>query len=172
MRGRLAGTRVALVPLPPGLPAAIADWDAPRIARALDSLGLRAAYGWPHEDTADAMSAPDPDGTFLVVLSDEVVGDCGWKAPPGQDGSVEIGYGLAASARGRGLGTEAVGVLAAWAEQQPGVRLVTAEVLPGNEPSLRLLSRLGFHEQGSHPPYLRLVRPAPGAPRVRGRHVC
>ena len=174
MTGRLAGPHVALVPVPPALRVALVAWDAPGTERALATAGLRAAYGWPHEDTADAVGMPDPDGTFLVAVGDEVVGECGWKAPPDADGVVEIGYGLAAGARGKGLGTEAVGVLAAWVEQQPGVRLVTAEVLVGNEPSLRLLARLGFTEQGSHAPYLRLCRPAPGvpAPRVRGRHVC
>ena len=109
-----------------------------------------------------------------MVVDGAVVGDCGWRGRPDEDGVVEIGYGLAAPSRGQGLGTETVAVLAAWTETQPDVRLVAAQVLVGNEPSLRLLARLGFVEQGSSPPYLRLVRAAPGRAlaRVRGRHVC
>jgi RimJ/RimL family protein N-acetyltransferase len=91
------------------------------------------------------------------------------------DGGVEIGYGLAPSARGRGLGTEAVGVLVAWAEQQPGVRRVAARVQVGNEPSRRLLRRLGFVEQDEQPGWVLCVRDLeqPALPlRVAGRHVC
>lgn len=173
---RLAGPRVALVPVPGAVARAVAG--AEPVGPALAELGLRAGAGWPHEDSADALRplsehhSPEQTGTWLVVVGDEVVGDCGWFGAPDGDGAVEIGYGLAAGHRRQGLGTEAVAVLAAWAEQQPGVRLVTAEVLPGNEASLRLLIRLGFTEQGSHPPYLRLVRAVPGLPRPRGRHVC
>ena len=175
---RLAGPRVALVPVPHPLAVAVVAGDAPGIERELAALGLRAGPGWPHADTSDALGGlvehSSPVGTWLVAVSGAVVGDCGWQGEPDADGVVEIGYGLAAGARGQGLGTEAVGVLAAWVERQPGVRLVTAEVLVGNEPSLRLLARLGFSERGSHPPYVRMVRPAPGvpAPPVRGRHVC
>jgi RimJ/RimL family protein N-acetyltransferase len=167
---------VALLPVPH--PVAVAVAAARPVDDALAEVGLRPGPGWPHADTPDALrplaehGRPGDVGTWLVVVDDEVVGDCGWFGPPDDAGVVEVGYGLAPAARGQGLGTEAVAVLTAWAEQQPGVLLVTAEVLPGNEPSLRLLSRLGFAEHGSHPPYLRLVRPAPGAPRPRGRHVC
>lgn len=173
---RLAGPRVALVPVPH--PVAVAVADCRPVGPGLAAVGLRAGPGWPHDDSADALrplaehGAPGDTGTWLVVVAGDVVGDCGWFGPPDAAGVVEIGYGLAAGARGRGLGTEAVAVLAAWVEQQPGIRLVTAEVLPGNEASLRLLARLGFHEQDSHPPYLRLARMAPGVPRPRGRHVC
>ncbi len=173
---RLAGPRVALLPVPFAVAVAVAAHEPVDVA--LTAVGLRAGDGWPHADTADALrplaehGAPGDGGTWLVVVDREVVGDCGWFGPPDDAGVVEVGYGLAPAARGLGLGTEAVAVLTAWVEQQPGVLLVTAEVLPGNEPSLRLLARLGFHEHGSHPPYLRLVRAAPGAPRPRGRHVC
>jgi len=173
---RLAGPRVALVPVPHAVAVAVAE-SAP-VDPALATVGLRAAPGWPHEDTPDALrpladhGAEGDVGTWLVVVDGEVVGDCGWFGPPDDAGVVEVGYGLAPGARGRGRGTEAVGVLTAWVEQQPGVRLVTAEVLPGNEPSLRLLARLGFVEHQSEPPYLRFVRPAPGEPRPRGRHLC
>ena len=176
---RLAGPRVALVPVPRALAVAVSAHDGDAVGRALAGTGLRAGDGWPHADTADALAgaAADPDepaGTWLVVLDGHVVGDCGWRGRPDEDGVVELGYGLAPGWRGQGLGTEAVGVLAAWTEAQPDVRLVAAQVLVGNEPSLRLLARLGFVEQGSAPPHLRLVRPAPGRPlpRPRGRHVC
>ena len=175
---RLAGPRVALVPVPREVAAAVGAHDLPAVRRELAAVGLVPGAGWPHSDTADALGGlaehDSAVGTWLVTLGGEVVGDCGWRGEPDADGTVEIGYGLAAPWRRQGLGTEAVGLLAAWAEQQPQVRLVTAEVLVGNEPSLRLLLRLGFWEHGSTPPYLRMVRPAPGAPRpvVRGRHVC
>ncbi len=173
---RLAGPRVALVPVPH--PVAVAVAGSLPVEPALAAADLRAAPGWPHVDSGDALrplaeyGSSGDTGTWLVVVDGEVIGDCGWFGPPDDAGVVEIGYGLAARSRGRGFGTEAVGVLAAWVEQQPGVRLVTAEVLPGNEASLRLLARLGFSEQGSSPPYLRLTRAAPGLARPRGRHVC
>ena len=63
----------------------------------------------------------------------------------------------------RGLGREAVALLLSWVEQQPGVRRSTAEVLVGNEASLRLLAGLGFVDDGTGvPPYVRLVRPVGG----------
>ena len=59
------------------------------------------------------------------------------------------------------LGITSVGVLAAWVERQPGVRRVTADALVGNEPSRRVLARLGFTAVGEHPPYITYARDAP-----------
>jgi RimJ/RimL family protein N-acetyltransferase len=109
------------------------------------------AADWPHEDTYDALRPfaehGGGPGTFLVLDDGVVIGDCGWFGPPDEDGEVEIGYGLAPSARGRGLGTEAVRLLVEWVRAH-GARSVRAEVLPGNETSLRLLARLGFEDIG------------------------
>jgi len=128
------------------------------------------APDWPHEDTADALRplAEHPDltgeGTFLVLEDDVVVGECGWFGPP-VDGEARIGYGLARSARGRGTGTEAVRQLLAWVHAQ-GATSVRAEVLPGNQASLRLLARLGFRPEGARDGHLQLVRsPAPDEDR-------
>jgi RimJ/RimL family protein N-acetyltransferase len=112
------------------------------------------APDWPHEDTADALRplAEHPDhtgpGTFLVVEDGVVVGDCGWFGPPA-DGVAEIGYGLAPSARGRGVATQAVGQLLRWVAAQ-GARSVRIEVLAANTSSLRLAERLGFADVGEH----------------------
>jgi RimJ/RimL family protein N-acetyltransferase len=125
--------------------------------------GLRRATDWPHADTADALRplADHPgetgEGTFLIAVDGVVVGDCGWFGPPDEDGEVEIGYGLARSARGRGHATAAVALLLDWVQAR-GARSVRAEVLPGNEPSLRLLARLGFADIGGRAGHRILVR--------------
>lgn len=169
MTPRLAGPQVALVPVPPAVAAAVPTGP---LGTALAAAGLAAGAGWPHDETADALAGAGQgagEATWLVVVDGEVVGEAGWKGPPDPDGVVEIGYGLARPARGRGLGTEAVGVLVAWTERQPGVRAVAAKVLAGNEPSLRLLRRLGFAERRLGDGRVLAHR---GRVPVRGRHVC
>ncbi len=163
---RLVGERVTLVPVPQRVASAVIAGTG--LQSALDALSLTAATGWPHADTADALrplaadDQPDPaHGSFLITLGPELIGECGWLGGPDPHGDVEIGYGLAGSARDRGLGTEAVAVLAAWVDQQPGVRRVTADVLVGNAPSRRVLERLGFRVAGEAPPYVTYVRDAP-----------
>ena len=137
-------------------------------ARALlagDFSGLDAAPGWPHDDTMDGIrieaehAQTDEQTGFLAILSEtgQVIGDAGWKGGPDERGSAEIGYGLAVPFRGRGLGTELVGVLTAWVLAQPGVTEVTAQVLPGNLPSLGALRRNGFVADSSADPTIRLV---------------
>jgi [ribosomal protein S5]-alanine N-acetyltransferase len=176
---RLSGPRVALVPVPHAVAGAVCTGTdlEPVLAR----LGLVAGEGWPHDDTAQALrplaehGAEGGDGGWLVVLGHEVVGDCGWHGGPDGDGTALLAYGLAPEHRRGGLGTEAVALLVAWAEQQPGVHRLAARVLPGNEASRRLLGRLGFVEQPDDPPWLRLVRDPEQQRRplrVPGRHVC
>jgi RimJ/RimL family protein N-acetyltransferase len=143
--------------------------DRPARDRALDAdLGvLSAAPGWPHEDTAPGLSFLDSGGwVFLIVDADlRVLGECGTKLRPDPDGTVEIGYGLAASQRGKGLGTAAIALLLEWLAEQPEVHQVEAEVLVANPASWRLLERLGFsevhHELGTYRRYRRDLKPAP-----------
>lgn len=125
-------------------------------------LPVQHAPDWPHRDTADALRplAEHPEetgeGTFLITEHGLVVGDCGWFGPP-TDGVVDLGYGLAPSARGRGVATEAVQLLLAWVAQRGAVQ-ARCEVLPSNETSLRLLARLGFVDTGEHAGHRVLVR--------------
>jgi RimJ/RimL family protein N-acetyltransferase len=102
-------------------------------------------------------------GTQFLVLDDagRVAGECGTKSAPRADGSVEIGYGLAAPSRGRGLGARAVAELVSWVERQPGVRRIEAEVHVSNAPSRRIVEQLGFRVEGDPDQgYLRYRRPA------------
>jgi len=84
----------------------------------------------------------------IVRIADGlVIGDIGFYAPP-QDGSVEVGFGLAPSARAAGHGSEALRLLLGWAAQQSDVRRVVARTLVDNEPSKAVLSRACFTDVG------------------------
>ena len=71
------------------------------------------------------------------------IGGIGCHGAP-TDGIVEIGYGIAPEARGRGLATEALAALVAFLEAQPEIRVVRAATDADNEPSQRVLERCGF----------------------------
>ena len=119
--------------------------------------------GWPHEDTLNGFGFARTGGSQFLVIDDEgrVVGECGTKAPPDHDGTVEIGYGLAAASRGQGLGRQAVAALVDWLAEQPEVRTIEAEIEISNTPSRRVVERLGFDAPA--PPergYLRYQRQA------------
>jgi RimJ/RimL family protein N-acetyltransferase len=64
------------------------------------------------------------------------------------EGRAEFGYVIGAWARGRGVGTRALGLYSRWAFET--LRLARLELLvqPGNEASLALGRRVGFTEEG------------------------
>jgi RimJ/RimL family protein N-acetyltransferase len=116
-----------------------------------DHGGWATAPGWPHDDTKPGLSFIDSGGWAFLVIDDEdrIAGECGTKLPPDHNGWVEIGYGLAAPSRGRGLGTAAVRELVRWLSERPEVSVIEAEVHVGNVASYRVLERLGFGPSGS-----------------------
>lgn len=86
--------------------------------------------------------------TRLYVLDGErVVGSGGVKAPPLDDGEVEIGYGMAPAWQGKGLATQAARRLTDEALAH-GASRVSAFTTPENTASWRLLQRIGFRRDG------------------------
>jgi ribosomal-protein-alanine N-acetyltransferase len=85
----------------------------------------------------------------------QVIGGCGFLGPPDAAGSVEIGYGLAPSERGKGIATEAVKGLLEAAWKDPVVNLVVAFPDRDNEPSQAVLRRAGFQHVDSNSEPLR-----------------
>jgi RimJ/RimL family protein N-acetyltransferase len=85
---------------------------------------------------------------FLIIARPEgaILGGCTFKGAP-LNGDVEIAYGVAAQARGRGVATAAVSQLLKLAAANGSVRQVIAEVLPSNLGSSKVVSRLGFTER-------------------------
>ncbi|MEU7089052.1 GNAT family N-acetyltransferase [Streptomyces achromogenes] len=72
-----------------------------------------------------------------------VVGSIGLFWPP-SEGTLEIGYGIVASRRGRGYAPEATRALAEFALTAPGVHTVFANVELSNPASVRVLEKAGF----------------------------
>jgi [ribosomal protein S5]-alanine N-acetyltransferase len=60
----------------------------------------------------------------------------------------EIGYWIAAPARGRGLATRAVKLLTGWALEAVALPLVEIHVLPANGPSHAVARKAGFRRAG------------------------
>ena len=62
----------------------------------------------------------------------------------GQEHAAEIGYWLASSHWGRGIGTEAVRAVCEFGFQHLGLARITAAIFPGNKASARVLRKCGF----------------------------
>lgn len=85
-----------------------------------------------------------PFGYYRITRRSDrnAVGGIGFKGRPA-DGAVEVGYGLAPSARGRGYAAEALTALCALVAGH-GVTKVRADTTPDNHASWRTLERAGF----------------------------
>jgi len=78
----------------------------------------------------------------------ELVGSACFKSEP-KDGTVEIGYGVSALRRGRGLATAGVALLVQEAFASPLVDTVVASTVPTNTASQRVLEKSGFVVTGA-----------------------
>ena len=87
--------------------------------------------------------------TFLIVNNEDnrIVGGCGFKTVP-TDGRVEVGYGVAPIAQGKGAATQAISLLVRKAFDA-GATEILAEISPTNYPSTRVVQKLGFKPVGA-----------------------
>jgi len=110
------------------------------------------AMGFAIRDIDSGAAAVLPTVWLVVRRADgRIVGDLGTHGPPDSDGCVEIGYSLASSARGMGLGTAVVDALVERLATVPEIRRLTAITGAQNAASRRLLERRGFHITGLLP---------------------
>lgn len=65
---------------------------------------------------------------------------------PSTEGTLEVGWLLVAEAHGRGLATEAVSAVLAWADEHVPHLSVTCIIDPENKASLRVAAKFGFKE--------------------------
>jgi RimJ/RimL family protein N-acetyltransferase len=88
-----------------------------------------------------AMAVVDGDDRLLGALG---ISNFDWT-----DLKAEIGYWMAANARGRGIGTRATRMLAEWALMSLGLERLELLAHPDNEASQRLAERAGFTREGT-----------------------
>lgn len=94
-------------------------------------------------------------GIIIHVADNIVIGSMGFKAPPDDGGMVEIGYDIIPAYQGQGYATEMAKALITWGLEQPSVRLITAECLPNNWASIRVLQKVGMQQIDSSTDMLR-----------------
>lgn len=128
--------------------------DAERLAQAADdrTIWIMVRDRFPHPYTLDdahafiaRVTAEQPERNFAIAVDDVVMG--GVNFMPGEDihrVQAEVGYWLAAEARGRGLATEAVRGLVDWLWANTEFQHLTANVFTYNPESARVLEKVGF----------------------------
>lgn len=160
--------RLALVPATVELTRAALD-GAPALGA---GLGAAVPPTWPPEfvdapafeyTLARLAEGPAHAGWWLyfITLGDAsgptLIGTAGYKGPPSEDGTVEVGYGIVRDHQRRGYASEAVRGLLARAFAVPDVQRVIAETLPELTPSIGVLRKCGFRfiGEGSEPGVIR-----------------
>lgn len=78
-----------------------------------------------------------------------VLGSVVFHGAPGEDGSVEVAYGVEHESQHQGYATEGTRISVEWALQHPGVRRVRATTPSWHTPSRRVLEKCGFVMVGS-----------------------
>jgi ribosomal-protein-alanine N-acetyltransferase len=90
---------------------------------------------------------------YVVLFTDPservVVGGCGFKGEPTQDGEVEIGYAILSQYQRKGYASEAIGAMLKWAFAHREVNRILAEAMFDNAGSIRALESCGFSEIGA-----------------------
>ena len=131
---------------PADIPPLIALWRDPAVMRFMggprDLQRLQIAF----DETQANPTAETYDLWPLVELSSgQTIGHCGLldKEVDGQ-AEIELVYVLAKSAWGKGYATEIGAALIAHAFEQMGLRRLVALIEPENEPSERVVLRLGM----------------------------
>jgi RimJ/RimL family protein N-acetyltransferase/uncharacterized damage-inducible protein DinB len=146
----LKSARLRLIPATAEIVAA--DLAGP--ARLATALGTAVTAEWPPEYYDEGAvrwilkQLQDPAqlgwSSFYLIAEGTLVGLCGFKGPPDDSGTVELGYELVPSAQGLGYATEAVNALVDHALTVPAVARVTARTMPALSRSIGVLERCGF----------------------------
>lgn len=148
--------RLDLIPAPPKFLELVMAGD--RI-HASELLGVIVPDGWPVDEAAyaglplhlQAMREDERELLWrirLIVLrkTRRVIGSISLKGPPNENGDVEIGWGVIAEHRGRGIAVEAANAVIRWAVVTANVSRVIATIPENNFASIQVAQRLGFHQ--------------------------
>ena len=127
----------------PAVAAACRDPDIPRFTHVPDNYSESDA----REFIAATLRPEREERSFAIVdTAGTLLGAIGFRTP--NPGTGEIGYWLAADARGRGAATRAVRLICEWAFGELGLVRMQLLTHPENAPSQKLAERCGFRREG------------------------
>jgi RimJ/RimL family protein N-acetyltransferase len=99
--------------------------------------------------SAETIDRPTWDWYFVGDgATRDLVGSCAFKAPPTDQGEVEIAYFTYPSFEGRGYATSMAKRLIELARSSPSIRRVIAHTLPTSSASTRVLEKVGMRFAG------------------------
>lgn len=153
--------RLELVPITLGIVEAVMRGER---SRAEELIGARLPDAWPGKALVErAFSASlehiraRPEvrlwGDRMMLSRTgprRVIGSVVFHGAPGEDGVVEIAYGVEQDSQQQGYATEGTRVSVEWALTQPCVRAVRATTPTWHLSSQRVLQKCGFAQVGSH----------------------
>jgi RimJ/RimL family protein N-acetyltransferase len=87
-------------------------------------------------------------GPSEVRVPGTMIGRIGFHGPPDARAALEVGYAVEPAYRRQGYAEEAVRALLDWATREHDIQHFVASVSPTNQPSLRLVKKLGFQMTG------------------------
>jgi RimJ/RimL family protein N-acetyltransferase len=130
--------------------ALVACLNDPEISR-----WTRIPFPYTEADAVEFMRSTN-ERAFAITdrRSGELLGGIGMRMPSGGVG--EVGYWVKREARGRGLATRALRLLARWALEDQRLARVQLAAEPGNLASLRVAEKAGFTREGLLRRYLNI----------------
>ncbi len=106
------------------------------------------------DEIIDEYLQPEPRGQHRWILERKEdgakIGTCGFHCWNPQEGSVEMGYDLAAPFWRMGYMTEALRAIIGFAKQEMRVKYIHANVYVENPASYKLAEKLGFVKTGAY----------------------
>jgi ribosomal-protein-alanine N-acetyltransferase len=139
----------------------VRDWrrgDEPALVRHANNrniwINLRDRFPHPYtkRDAAQWMAyvrSGPPDTNFAIAVAGEAAGGIGFVVQPDVHRlSAEIGYWLGEAYWGRGIMTEALRAVTAFAFQAHGLQRIYAGVFEWNPGSMRVLEKAGYVREG------------------------
>jgi RimJ/RimL family protein N-acetyltransferase len=123
------------------------DPEIPRRTRVPSPYGEAEAAEW-FERQARGREAGEILNLMIVDGEDRLLGSVGIVEVDWEEGRCELGYMLAREARGRGVMTRAVRLLARWIFASLPIERIAIHAEPDNERSRRVAERAGFTFEG------------------------
>ena len=132
----------------PAVAAACQDPEVARYTTVPAPYEERDARQWLSASQAGIASGTDLATLIVDAKTGELLGSMGAHAIDPERGRCSAGYWVTAGARGRGVATRGLRLLAAYLFDDVGLSRIELWVEPENRPSCAVAENVGFHREG------------------------